>query len=116
MKIIPLSAIKAKLSHYARLCRDQPIIVTVNGRPSFQLVPLDEEDDLIACALEHHPRFGNLLERRLDERLSQTHPVVVDSLNPSGGLQVVRMFFRSQSGPSWVNTTRAPFVECQILR
>ncbi len=46
----------------------------------------------------------------------QTHPVVVDSLNPSGGLQVVRMFFRSQSGPSWVNTTRAPFVECQILR
>jgi len=70
VKIIPLSAIKAKLSHYARLCRDQPIIVTVNGRPSFQLVPLDEEDDLIACALEHHPRFGNLLERRLDERLS----------------------------------------------
>ena len=32
-------------------------MVTVNGRPAFQLVPLDENDDLIERLLEHHLGF-----------------------------------------------------------
>jgi prevent-host-death family protein len=47
MKVVPLSEAKAKLSRYGQLCHDEPVVVTVNGRPSFQLVPLDDHDDLI---------------------------------------------------------------------
>ncbi len=68
MKVIPLSEAKAKLSRYGQLCRDEPVVVTVNGRPSFQLVPLEEDDDLIDRLIDHHPGFATLLERRLRER------------------------------------------------
>jgi prevent-host-death family protein len=67
MKVIPLSEAKAHLSQYGRLCHDEPVIVTVNGVPSFQLVPLGEEDDLIDRLLEHHPSFRQKLESRLRE-------------------------------------------------
>jgi prevent-host-death family protein len=68
MKVVPLSEAKAKLSRYGRLCRDEAVVVTVNGKPSFQLVPLDEKDDLIDRLLEEYPGFRSLLERRLRER------------------------------------------------
>jgi prevent-host-death family protein len=68
MKLIPLSEAKARLSEYGRLCHDEPVIVTVNGVPSFQLVPLDKDDDLIDRLLEHHPTFRKFLEARLRER------------------------------------------------
>ena len=67
MKVIPLSEAKAKLSRYGQLCREEPVVVTVNGRPSFQLVPLTEEDDLVDRLLEHHPAFRRSLEARLRE-------------------------------------------------
>jgi hypothetical protein len=35
MKVIPLSEAKANLSRYARLCHEEPVIVTVNGVPPF---------------------------------------------------------------------------------
>ncbi len=68
MKIIPPSEAKANLSRYGRLCHEEPVIVTVNGAPAFQLVPLGEDDDLIDRLLEHNPAFGQMLERRLKER------------------------------------------------
>ena len=68
MKVIPLSEAKANLSRYGRLCHDETVIVTVNGTPAFQLVPLTEDDDLIDRLLEHNPRFRQTLERRLDEK------------------------------------------------
>jgi prevent-host-death family protein len=68
MKLIPLSEAKARLSQYGRLCHDEPVMVTVNGVPSFQLVPLKEDDDLIGRLLEHHPSFRKMLEARLRER------------------------------------------------
>jgi prevent-host-death family protein len=67
MKVIPLSEAKAHLSQYGRLCHDEPVIVTVNGVPSFQLVPLDEGDDLIDRLIEHHPSFRQTLRDRLRE-------------------------------------------------
>jgi hypothetical protein len=42
--------------------------VTVNGVPSFQLVPLEEGDDVVDRLLEHHPKFRRTLESRLRER------------------------------------------------
>ena len=68
MKVIPLSEAKANLSRYANLCHDEPVIVTVNGVPSFQLSPLEENDDLIERLLEHNPKFRRLLKQRLAER------------------------------------------------
>ena len=67
MKVIPLSEAKARLSHYGRLCQKEPVIVTVNGTPTFQLVPLDEADDLIDQLLEHNPAFRETLQARLRE-------------------------------------------------
>ena len=67
MKVIPLSEAKAKLSRYGRLCHDEPVVVTVNGKPSFQLVPLREDDDLIDRLIQHHPGFRRLLRQRLRE-------------------------------------------------
>ena len=67
MKVIPLSEAKARLSHYARLCQTEPIVVTVNGVPAFQLTPLSEDDDLIDQLLEHNSSFRQLLDERLDE-------------------------------------------------
>jgi prevent-host-death family protein len=67
MKVIPLSKAKANLSHYGRLCHEEPVIITVNGTPSFQLVPLETDDDLIDRLLEHNPRFRQTLEARLKE-------------------------------------------------
>jgi prevent-host-death family protein len=68
MKVIPLSAAKANLSHYGHCCHDEPIIVTVNSVPSFQLVPLSENDDLIDSLLEHNPAFRKTLQARLNQR------------------------------------------------
>ena len=64
MKVIPLSEAKANLSQYAHRCQEEPVVVTVNGRPAFQLVPLTEDDDLIDRLVEHHPAFRRMLERR----------------------------------------------------
>jgi prevent-host-death family protein len=68
MKIIPLSEAKTHLSRYARLCQTEPVIVTVNGVPSFQLVPVDEEDGLIDELLDQNPEFRQLLEKRSKEQ------------------------------------------------
>ena len=68
MKVIPLSEAKANLSRYARQCHEEPIIVTVNGVPTFQLAPLDVDDDLIDRLLEYNPSFRRSLEKRLRER------------------------------------------------
>ena len=68
MKVIPLSEAKANLSQYGRRCRDEPVIVTVNGVPAFQLVPLSEDDDLIDSLLEHNPAFRETLRARLKEK------------------------------------------------
>jgi hypothetical protein len=54
--------VKARLSYYSRICRQEPVIVTVKGVPSFQLVPLDGDDDLIDRLLEHNPKFRQYLE------------------------------------------------------
>ena len=68
MILIPLSEAKARLSEYAHRCHDESVVVTVNGRPAFQLVPLKEGDDLIERLVEHHPGFRRLLQRRLRDQ------------------------------------------------
>ncbi|MBI4583616.1 MAG: type II toxin-antitoxin system Phd/YefM family antitoxin [Planctomycetes bacterium] len=68
MKVIPLSKAKTNLSQYAHLCHQEPVVVTINGVPAFQLVPIEEEDDLIDRLIKYHPKFKQKLAARLKER------------------------------------------------
>ena len=68
MKVIPLTEAKANLSRYGQLCQKEPVVVTVNGVPAFELVPLDDDDDLIDQLIQHNPRFRKLLAARLKEK------------------------------------------------
>jgi|GEM_PF-1210812 antitoxin (DNA-binding transcriptional repressor) of toxin-antitoxin stability system len=68
MKVVPLSEAKGNLSRYCRLCHGEPVVVTIDGRPAFQTVPLEEGDDLIDRLIEQHPGFRKLLENRLRGR------------------------------------------------
>ncbi len=68
MKVIPLSEANARLSYYSRLCHREPVIVTVKGIPAFQMVPLEEDDELINQLLEHNPKFRAYLRRCLRSR------------------------------------------------
>jgi prevent-host-death family protein len=72
MKVIPLTEAKANLSRYGQLCQKEPVVVTVNGVPAFELVPLDEDDDLIDQLIQHNPRFRKLLAARLKEKSVST--------------------------------------------
>jgi antitoxin (DNA-binding transcriptional repressor) of toxin-antitoxin stability system len=67
MKVVPLSEAKARPSHFGRMCRREPVVVTVNGRPSSRFSPIDEQDDLIDTVLAENPGFRRLLEARLKE-------------------------------------------------
>ena len=72
MKVIPLSEAKANLRRYGKLCKDEPVIVTVNGVPAFQLAPLEQDDDMINRLLTENPKFGQLLEQRSSKRTIST--------------------------------------------
>lgn len=67
MKIIPLTEAESRLGHYGLLCHEEPVIVTVDGVPAFQLAPIDEDDDFISRLIETNAEFRQLLESRLKE-------------------------------------------------
>jgi prevent-host-death family protein len=64
MRIAPLADVKARLSAYLDQCeREEPVVITRNGRPvAVLLAPLDE-DDLEGLLLARSPRFRALLEK-----------------------------------------------------
>jgi prevent-host-death family protein len=71
MKVIRLTEAKSRLSHYGRVCRKEPVVVTVNGVPAFELVPLAETDDLVDELIQQNPRFQKLLAgRRKGKKIS----------------------------------------------
>jgi prevent-host-death family protein len=68
MNVIPLSEAKANLSRYGRMCLEEPVIITVRGVPCFQLVPLEEDDDMVNRLLAENPRFVRTFKKRSRER------------------------------------------------
>jgi antitoxin (DNA-binding transcriptional repressor) of toxin-antitoxin stability system len=68
MKTVPLKEVESRPEHYRRLCQEEPIVVTVDGVPQFQIVPLDEDDTFISDLIETNAEFRQLLEERKKDK------------------------------------------------
>ena len=65
MKLIDLNEAKSHLEEYARECQSSPIVVTVDGKPVFEMLPiLSEDPDFIDRLLATNPEFRRLMEER----------------------------------------------------
>jgi hypothetical protein len=68
MKVIDLEEAKAHLEQYARECQSSPIMVTVDGRPAFEMLPVREDDsEFVNRLLEKNEGFRHLMEERSKE-------------------------------------------------
>jgi len=68
MKVIDLEEAKNHLEQYAHECQTSPVVVTVEGRPVFELIPIRSDDpDFLERLLASNPAFQQLLEERRSE-------------------------------------------------
>jgi antitoxin (DNA-binding transcriptional repressor) of toxin-antitoxin stability system len=69
MKVVDLDEAKTHLEQYARECQSSPVIVTIDGQPSFELLPIrpDDDPDFIDRLLEENGEFRALMEQRRRE-------------------------------------------------
>jgi hypothetical protein len=69
MKVIDLDEAKANLGLYAQECRTSPVVVTVDGTPAFELIPIRSDDpEFLDRLLGSNPDFRHLMEERRRER------------------------------------------------
>jgi hypothetical protein len=65
MKVINLEQAKANLEQYAFECQSSPVVVTVGGKPVFEMLPIRSDDpNFIDLLLEQNQAFQQLLEER----------------------------------------------------
>lgn len=62
MKRIEMAEPTAPLAEYVRVVSQEPLIITVDGKPVAALVPI-ENADLETVTLSTHPQFLALIER-----------------------------------------------------
>jgi len=62
MKAIPIYEAMNQLSKYVELCRDEPVVITKNGRMRAFLVPYDE-DEFAALMLQYSPSFRKMIDK-----------------------------------------------------
>jgi hypothetical protein len=68
MKVIRLEEAKAHLEQHAAECQSSPVVVTVDGKPSFEMLPIRSDDpDFIDRLIEQDADFRRLLETRRQE-------------------------------------------------
>ena len=71
MRVIELKEAKANLEQYAAECQSSPVVVTVDGKPSFEMLPIRPDDaDFIDRLAEQNEDFRRLLEARHQEAVS----------------------------------------------
>ena len=71
MKGINLEEAKANLEQYAAECQSSPVVVTVEGKPAFEMLPIRSDDpDFVDRLLEQNEAFRQLLEERRRESMS----------------------------------------------
>jgi hypothetical protein len=68
MRVVDVQEAKSNLEDYARECQSSPIVVTVDGKPSFEMLPIRSDDpDFIDRLLMTNPKFRQLMEDRRKE-------------------------------------------------
>ncbi|MBI4606123.1 MAG: type II toxin-antitoxin system Phd/YefM family antitoxin [Planctomycetes bacterium] len=68
MKVIDVEQAKANLEALARECQSSPVVVTVQGKPAFEMIPVRSDDpDFVDRLLETNSAFRELMERRYEE-------------------------------------------------
>lgn len=68
MKVINLEEAKANLEQYAAECQSSPVVVTVDGKPTFEMIPIRSDDlEFIDRLLERNEDFRRLAEQRHNE-------------------------------------------------
>jgi hypothetical protein len=80
MKVIDLGEAKTHLEDYARECHSAPVVVTIDGKPSFEMLPIRSDDpDFIDRLLTTNREFRELMESRRKEadegKVSSLHSV-----------------------------------------
>ena len=79
MKVINLEEARRNLERYANECQSSPVIVTVDGKPAFEMLPIRSDDpDFIDRLIEQNRGFCQLLEdRRRESDLGRVSPLEV---------------------------------------
>jgi hypothetical protein len=68
MRVIDLQEAKANLEQYAVECQTSPVVVTKEGQPIFELLPIRPDDaGFLENLMEHDPSFRDLVEERREE-------------------------------------------------
>jgi hypothetical protein len=79
MRVIALEEAKANLEQYADECRTSPVVVTVAGKPAFEMLPIQSEDpEFLDRLLEHNAEFRQLMEQRRKEAESGKRSAIED--------------------------------------
>jgi hypothetical protein len=68
MKVIDVGEAKTRLEDYSRECHASPVVVTIDGKPSFEMLPIRSDDpDFIDRLLTTNPEFRELMQNRRKE-------------------------------------------------
>jgi antitoxin (DNA-binding transcriptional repressor) of toxin-antitoxin stability system len=68
MKVIDVNEAKTHLERYALDCQESPVIVTIDGKPTFEMIPIASDDpEFIDRLLEQDQGFRRLAEARRRE-------------------------------------------------
>jgi hypothetical protein len=62
MKVIDLNEARSHLEQYALECQESPVVVAINGKPAFEMLPVRDDDDFIDRLIKGNEAFGQLLE------------------------------------------------------
>ena len=62
MKVVETTQATASLGEYAQVIENEPVVITVQGKPIAALVPL-ENTDLETVSLSTNPEFLAIIER-----------------------------------------------------
>lgn len=77
MKVIDVGEAKSRLEDYARECYSSPIVVTIEGKPAFEMLPIRSEDpEFIDRLLTTNPDFRQLMgDRRIEADAGKVAPL-----------------------------------------
>jgi antitoxin (DNA-binding transcriptional repressor) of toxin-antitoxin stability system len=68
MRVIDLQEAKANLERYAQECQTSPVVVTKDGQPIFELLPVRPDDGgFLEYMFENNSAFRDLVEERRRE-------------------------------------------------